>query len=275
MRRDVCESGIHDILEMLAQFTDRLKRGRDWKRAAKNHGVPSPEATGLAKEAAMRVVLIPSPDSPTLRAILKEGSAARACYDELVAADKAFQSTLVNGSRTEAELERTLAGLEQMPCDSYVQPGAKKKTKAQVAESTREQIGAITERLRTPPDPKTVTRLERAVRAMGRATAALQGRPRAEGGGGEKARPSVNDPRDHWIYEQYVNGIKVAKICQELKQKAKEHRWALIENPAGITLAMKRAAVRWGIPRPVHAQRRDDRELRRRAKERPVNVNGR
>jgi hypothetical protein len=132
-----------------------------------------------------------------------------------------------------------------------VAPGEKKLTGAQVADRAEQRIGILRRGLEAPPDLLAVDRLEAAVIAVAREVDAIRGE--------KKVGRSVNDARDHWIYDQYIKGVKLLKICELLKTEAVRKGWVYISEPPGITLAMRRAADRWHIARPEHGQSRDDR----------------
>jgi hypothetical protein len=251
MSEGIGESAIDDILRVLEKCRRWLRRCRDWQKSAETHGLRSVEATRLAFLAATEVVVIPPADGIALDPLLRERGAARSAYGELTAAAQAVHNALAHASRTEEELAKTLASLKPMPCDAYVAPGEKKLKREQVADRARQRIGTLRRSLEAPPDLLAVDRLEAAVESVAHEVDAIRGE--------KKVRRNVNDPRDHWIYDQYINGVKLLKICQLLKFRAAKMGWGRISEPAGITLAMRRAAARWHIARPEHGQRSDDR----------------
>jgi len=71
-------------------------------------------------------------------------------------------------------------------------------------------------------------------------------------------RPSGNEERDAWMYDEFVKGTPLAKIATDSQLKAKEFGWEPVHNPSSVTMAMNRAAKRWGIDSPAHGQITND-----------------
>jgi hypothetical protein len=75
--------------------------------------------------------------------------------------------------------------------------------------------------------------------------------------GARDARPSDNEDRDCWLYDEYVKGTHLNVIRSNLVTQ--HSAWEAITSKPGISQAVSRAALRWRIPKPRHGQRRNDR----------------
>jgi hypothetical protein len=69
--------------------------------------------------------------------------------------------------------------------------------------------------------------------------------------GRPKGKPSDNEERDEWIYDEYVKGTKEKTILALLKEKFPA---AYFGDKSAIPKAVERAAKRWRIPVPSHGQ---------------------
>jgi hypothetical protein len=76
---------------------------------------------------------------------------------------------------------------------------------------------------------------------------------------GKPKKPSDNNPRDHWMYGEYIKGTPLSEILSGLHDKSQELGWEDIATLPWVTMAMGRAAERWGIPKPRHGQELDHR----------------
>jgi hypothetical protein len=76
---------------------------------------------------------------------------------------------------------------------------------------------------------------------------------------GKPKKPSANDPRDDWMYGEYIKGTPLSEILCLLHDKSRKLGWEDFDHAPAVTMAMGRAAERWGIPKPKHGQGVDHR----------------
>src|SRR5262249_23480239 len=69
-------------------------------------------------------------------------------------------------------------------------------------------------------------------------------------------RPSKNEERDEWLYDQVVEGVPLKSIIAELKNFK---HWDPITREAGVSMAVRRFAERRGYDRPVHGSKDNQR----------------